>query len=255
MKHYQLIPALLMILSLTFSTLSYAQQTPPKKNPESTEIWEPQPRIITPGTNPGDAPSDAIILFDGKSLDNWTSLDGSPAKWTVSEGAMTVVRGARDIRTKQEFEDFQLHIEWRTPSVTNPNQQTSQNRGNSGIFLQGKYEVQVLDNYENKTYANGQAGSIYKQHIPLVNASRKPGEWQTYDIIYTAPHFNSEGRLLIPAKVTVIHNGVLVQNQVEIWGPTEYIGLPVYKAHGKGPIQLQDHGDAVSYRNIWIREL
>ncbi|MCU0358245.1 MAG: DUF1080 domain-containing protein [Cyclobacteriaceae bacterium] len=231
----------------------HAQQST-KKNPESTEIWEPQPRIITPGNNPGDAPSDATILFDGKNLDNWVSLDGTPAKWMVSDGAMTVVRGARDIRTKQEFGDFQLHIEWRTPPVTNANQ-TGQNRGNSGIFLQGRYEVQVLDNFDNKTYANGQAASVYKQHIPLVNASRKPGEWQVYDIIYTAPRFNNEGRLLIPAKVTVMHNGVLVQHQVDIWGPTEYIGMPVYQAHGKGPIQLQDHGDAVSFRNIWIREL
>jgi hypothetical protein len=243
---------LLLFLVVAASSPSYAQDAA-KKNPESTEIWEPQPRIITPGKNPGDAPSDAVILFDGKSLANWTALDGSPAKWTLSDGVMTVVRGGKDIRTKQEFGDFQLHIEWRTPAVTSPNQ-TGQGRGNSGIFLQGRYEVQVLDNYENKTYANGQAGSIYKQHIPLANASRKPGEWQVYDIIYTAPRFNDEGRLLIPAKVTVIHNGVLVQNNVDIWGPTEYIGLPVYKAHGKGPIQLQDHGDAVSFRNIWIRE-
>jgi hypothetical protein len=167
---------------------------------------------------------------------------------------MTVVAGSREIRTKDEFTDFQLHVEWRSPSEVNP-QKTGQQRGNSGIFLQGKYEVQVLDSYDNKTYANGQASSIYKQHPPLVNAARKPGEWQTYDIIFTAPKFNADGRVLIPAYVTVIHNGIITQNHVAIWGPTEYIGLPIYKTYEKGPIILQDHGDAVSYRNIWIRNL
>ncbi|MBX2962787.1 MAG: DUF1080 domain-containing protein [Cyclobacteriaceae bacterium] len=236
-----------------FSQLVWAQQTP-RKNPESTEIWEPQPRIVTPGKENSAAPSDAIILFNGQHLDNWVSLDGTPAKWTVGDGAMTVVRGAKDIRTKQDFGDFQLHVEWRTPPVTQANQ-VGQNRGNSGIFLQDRYEIQVLDNFESKTYSNGQVGSVYKQHIPLVNASKKPGEWQTYDIIFTAPRFNNEGRILSPAKVTLMHNGILVQNHVDIWGPTEYIGLPVYEAHGKGPIRLQDHGDAVSFRNIWLREL
>ena len=236
---------------LTINALAQA----PKKNPESTEIWEPQPRIVVPGNTAGSAPSDALVLFDGKTFENWVSLDGGPVKWNLSDGAMTVVRGGKDIRTKQEFGDFQLHIEWRTPEVTNANQQVSQNRGNSGIFLQDRYEVQVLDSHENKTYANGQAGSLYKQHIPLVNASRKPGEWQTYDIIYSAPRFSAEGRVLIPANVTVIHNGVLIQNHVDLWGPTEYIGLPMYQPHGKAPLRLQDHGDAVSYRNIWIREL
>ena len=226
----------------------------PKKTPESTEIWEPQPRIVTPAEIPGGAPSDAIILFDGKSLDNWVGLDGGHAKWTVSDGVMTVVRGAKDIITKQEFGDCQLHIEWRSPPVTNANQ-TGQNRGNSGIYLQDRYEVQVLDNYENKTYANGQAASIYKQHIPLVNAGKKPGEWHTYDIMYTAPVFSEDGKVTHPARITIIHNGILVQNNVLVLGPTEYIGLNVYKPHGKAPIRLQDHGDAVSYRNIWIRGL
>lgn len=245
--------SILISLILVAASLALAQQ-PPKKNPESTEIWEPQPRLVTPGTRPGDAPSDAIILFDGKNLDSWVGLDGGPAKWTVSDGTMTVVRGTRDIRTKLEFGDFQLHVEWHSPPVTNANQ-VNQNRGNSGIYLQDRYEVQVLDNYDNKTYANGQAASIYKQHIPLVNAARKQGEWHSYDIIYTAPRFSSEGRVLVPANVTVLHNGIVVQNHVDIWGPTEYIGLPIYQAHGKGPIRLQDHGDAVSFRNIWIREL
>ncbi|HEY9005335.1 3-keto-disaccharide hydrolase [Ohtaekwangia sp.] len=231
-----------------------AQDQPNKKTPESSEIWEPQPRIITPAEKTGDAPSDATVLFDGKSLDNWVCIDGTAPKWTIKDGAVTVVAGSKDIKTKKEFGDFQLHVEWRSPAEVDP-KQVSQGRGNSGIFLQERYEVQVLDNYNNKTYANGQASSIYKQHIPLVNACRKPGEWQVYDIYFTAPRFNAEGRVLVPAYVTVVHNGVLSQNHVAIWGPTEYIGLPVYKAYEKGPIRLQDHGNPVSYRNIWIRDL
>jgi hypothetical protein len=225
-----------------------------KKTPESTEIWEPQPRIITAGEKPGDAPSDALILFDGKNLDSWTGLDGNAAKWTVKDGILTVVAKAQDIKTKKEFGDFQLHVEWRSPAEVDPSK-TGQGRGNSGIFLQERYEVQVLDNYNNKTYANGQASSIYKQHIPQVNACRKPGEWQAYDIFFTAPRFNTEGRIISPAYVTVVHNGVLSLNHVAIMGPTEYIGLPVYKPYEKGAIRLQDHGNPVSYRNIWIREL
>lgn len=231
-----------------------AQAQSDKKTPETTEIWEPQPRIITPGEKPTDAPSDAIVLFNGTNLDAWNALDGSAAKWTVNEGALTVAPGKGDIQTKQEFTDFQLHVEWRSPAAVDPTK-TSQGRGNSGIFLQGLYEVQVLDNYQNKTYANGQAGSIYKQHLPLVNACKAPGVWQMYDIFYMAPRFNKEGRIVTPAYVTVVHNGVLVQNHVALWGPTEYIGLPLYKPHEKGPIKLQDHGNLVSFRNIWIREL
>ena len=245
---------LVLAISLLFLYVGTFAQSDDKKTPESTEIWEPQPRIITPGERPSDAPSDAVILFDGKNLDEWTSADGSAAKWTVKDGAFTVAAGTKEIKTKKEFGDFQLHIEWRAPSEVNPNQ-TGQGRGNSGVFLQGRYEVQVLDNYNNKTYANGQASSIYKQHIPLANACKKPGEWQTYDIVYTAPRFNKEGRVAIPAYVTVIHNGVLTQNHVALWGPMQFIGLPVYKPHETGPIQLQDHGNPVSYKNIWIREL
>lgn len=243
-----------LVALLTMSGIALAQDQANKKSPESTEIWEPQPRIITAGEKSGEAPSDALVLFDGKSLDQWTSLDGSPAQWTVRDGAVTVMPGGKDIKTKKEFGDFQLHVEWRSPAAVDP-KKTGQGRGNSGIFLQERYEVQVLDSYNNKTYANGQASSIYKQHIPLVNASRKPGEWQVYDIIFTAPRFNAEGRVVSPAYVTVLHNNVLTLNHVALWGPSEYIGLPVYKAYEKGPIRLQDHGDAVSYRNIWIREL
>jgi hypothetical protein len=229
-------------------------QAPDKKTPESSEIWEPQPRIITPGEKPGESPSDATILFDGKNLDNWVSLDGTAPKWTLKDGVMTVMPNGKDIKTKKEFGDFQLHVEWRAPAEVDPTK-TGQGRGNSGIFLQDRYEVQVLDNYNNKTYGNGQASSIYKQHIPMINACRKPGEWQYYDIFFTAPRFNTEGRVITPAYVTVVHNGVLSLNHVAIWGPTEYIGLPVYKAYEKGVIRLQDHGNLVSYRNIWIRDL
>ena len=229
-------------------------QTDNKKTPESSEIWEPQPRIITPAEKPTDAPSDALVLFDGKNLDQWVSADEGAPKWTVKDGSFTVTAGAKDIKTKKEFGNFQLHVEWKTPTEVNPNQ-TGQGRGNSGIFLQERYEVQVLDNYENKTYANGQASSIYKQHIPLVNACKKPGEWQVYDIFFTAPRFNKEGRIIEPAYVTVIHNGALTLNHVAIWGPTEYIGFPVYKPYETGCIRLQDHGNPVSYRNIWIRDI
>jgi hypothetical protein len=245
---------LLSGITLLVATTVLSAQEQSKKTPESTEIWEPQPRIVAPAEQPGAAPADAVVLFDGKSFDNWTSADGGTPKWTVKDGAMTVMPGAKEIKTKKEYGDFQLHVEWRTPATVDPNK-TGQGRGNSGIFLQGRYELQVLDNYNNKTYANGQASSIYKQHIPLVNACRKPGEWQTYDVVFTAPRFNAEGRVLFPAYITVLHNGIVTLNHIAIWGPTEYIGFPVYKAGDKGPILLQDHGDAVSYRNIWIREL
>jgi hypothetical protein len=247
-----------MVAGLALATTSFvpgfSQDQNNKKTPESSEIWEPQPKVINPGQKYGDAPADALVLFDGKNFDQWESAQGGAVKWAVNDGAMTVVAGAKEIKTKKEFGDFQLHVEWRAPAEVNP-AQTGQGRGNSGIFLQGVYEVQVLDNFNNKTYANGQASSIYKQHIPLVNVCRKPGEWQTYDIIFTAARFNAEGRVIHPAYVTVIHNGVLTQNHIAIWGPTEYIGFPVYKPMEKGPIVLQDHGNPVSFRNIWIREL
>ncbi|MFC3197456.1 DUF1080 domain-containing protein [Parapedobacter deserti] len=231
-------------------TLPVLAQT--KMKPEETEVWEPEPRVVT--TYPDKAPSDAIVLFDGSSLDQWVSRkDGSsPAEWEVADGAFTVARGKGDIQTKQEFTDYQLHLEWRTPTKI---EGEGQGRGNSGVFMQGLYEVQVLDSYNNRTYSNGQAASIYKQRIPLVNATKPPGEWQTYDIVWTAPRFNADGILISKARITVIHNGVLVQNNVELDGATEYIGNPKYKAHGPGPIILQDHGNPVSFRNIWIRPL
>uniref|UniRef100_UPI00321777EE 3-keto-disaccharide hydrolase n=1 Tax=uncultured Draconibacterium sp. TaxID=1573823 RepID=UPI00321777EE len=226
-----------------------------KMKPEMTEIWDPEVSIITPGATPVDAPSDAIVLFDGVDLGReWTNGDGGEPGWLVEDECATVVRGQGIIKTKRVFEDFQLHIEWRTPAEVVGE---SQGRGNSGIFLQGRYEVQVLDNFNNRTYRNGQAGSLYKQHAPLVNACKAPGLWQVYDIIYTAPRFNDDGTYFTPPTVTVLHNGVLVQNHVKLRGPTEYVGIPEYsvKKHGADCIMLQDHGNPVSYRNIWIREL
>ena len=221
-------------------------------DPKETEVWEPEPEVVTPGelTAP---PSDAIVLFDGTDFSNWEHENGEPVKWQLEDGAMTVVKKTGSIRTKQGFGDCQLHVEWRTPAEV---EGEGQGRGNSGIFLQARYELQVLDSYNNRTYSNGQAGSLYKQYMPLVNASRKPGEWQIYDIIYTAPRFDDDGKVVSPAVMTVLHNGVLVQNHSELRGPTVYKGQPQYEQHDdREPIVLQDHSDPVSYRNIWIREL
>lgn len=224
----------------------------PEGDPKLTEVWDPVPPVVTPGiwTAP---PSDAVVLFDGKDFSRWQHLKGDSVKWKLNDGAMTVVKKTGNIATRQGFGDCQLHIEWRTPEKV---EGESQGRGNSGIFLQGRYELQVLDSYDNRTYSNGQAGSMYKQAIPLVNACRKPGEWQTYDVIYTAPRFAEDGTVQKPAFITVFQNGVLVLNHFDLKGPTEYIGQPKYKKHGlKEPLMLQDHGNPVSYRNIWIREL
>src|ERR1700748_2869318 len=233
-----------------------------KGKPEDTETWEPIPKVVTPGATFKDAPSDAIILFDGKNLDEWVQNgDGSPAKWDVADGIITVNKKYGKIETKRKFNNYQLHIEWRVPAnITG----TGQARGNSGIFLAsiGKgdagYELQVLDSYENKTYVNGMAGSLYKQAIPLANPGRKPGEWQTYDIVWTAPTFNADGSLKTPAYATVFFNGVLVENHFELKGQTLYIGKTLYKAYTSAPIKLQAHGDKsepISFRKIWVREL
>ena len=237
-------------------------QSPAKPKPEDTEIWEPVPAVVTPGATCGAPPSDAIVLFDGKNMDEWLSVrDQSPAKWTVADGVMTVSKGEGSIQTKRSFKNYQLHVEWKVPTnITG----TSQARGNSGVFLASTgpgddgYELQVLDSYENKTYVNGMAGSLYKQAIPLANPTRKPGEWQTYDVVWTAPTFNSDGSLKTPAYATVFFNGVLVENHFELKGQTLYIGKPFYTAYTSAPIKLQAHGDKsepISFRNIWIREL
>ncbi|MFI5138952.1 MAG: DUF1080 domain-containing protein, partial [Sphingobacteriales bacterium] len=211
------------ILSGSF-LMANAQQA----KPEDTEIWDPIPKVVTPGATFSDAPSDAIILFDGANLDQWVqNSDGSPAKWDVKDGVLTVNKNYGNIETKRSFTNYQLHIEWREPEGL---EGSGQGRGNSGVFLAsiGKgdagYELQVLDPFNNKTYVNGMAGSIYKQAIPLANPGRKNGEWQSYDVVWTAPTFNADGSLKSAARVTVFFNGVLVENNFELWGPTLYIG-------------------------------
>ncbi|WP_237561813.1 3-keto-disaccharide hydrolase [Flagellimonas algicola] len=223
--------------------------------PEATETYEPVPPRVTPGLD-GAPPSDAIVLFNGKDFDQWISTsDSTSVNWHLNkDGSMTVKDKTGNIQTKQSFGSIQLHIEWRSPKEV---QMSGQNRANSGVFLQGLYEVQVLDNNDNGTYVNGQVGSIYKQSVPLAMASVPSGEWNSYDIIYHAPKFSRGGNIVSPATITVLHNGVLIQDHFEIEGPSEYIGWPQYKSHGKRPLMLQDHRDnsRVSYRNIWVREL
>lgn len=239
---------LLSIFTLTVMATGYAQES---TDPKATEVWEPEPKIVTPGNN-GFPPSDAIVLFDGKDLSQWADKDGNAPRWKSDGSAMTVEKGTGDIKTKQTFGDIQLHIEWRTPAKV---EGEGQGRGNSGIFFQERYELQVLDSYKNRTYSNGQAGSIYKQTMPLANASKGPGEWQAYDVVFIAPRFNDDGTLKSSGRITVFHNGVLIQHYTEIQGTTEYIGKPKVAAHGKGSIRLQDHGNPTSFRNIWVREL
>jgi hypothetical protein len=259
-------PRLLALALLTVAASSArAQQNPtqPRPRPEDTEQWEPVPKVVTPGRTDDAPPSDAIVLFDGRGLDEWVNTkDKSPAGWTVANGVLTVDKSKGNIETKRSFRNYQLHLEWRIPpGVTH----TGQARGNSGLFLastgagDGGYELQILDSYDNKTYVNGQAGSIYKQNPPLANAMRPQGEWQTYDVVWTAPTFNADGSVKTPARVTAFHNGVVVQNGYELKGETVYIGKPSYKAYsGSAPIKLQAHGDPsppISFRNMWIREL
>ena len=245
--------SLLVAGTLLVSTTLYAQK---EYTPEDTEVWKPVPKVITPGAQDDQPPADAIVLFDGTTMDAWEIHDSTT--WTVHDGMVTIEPSEAkqqmptSIRTRQPFGDMQLHIEWMAPAQV---EGEGQRRGNSGILIQGRYELQIQDNYNNKTYVNGQAGSIYKQHAPLVNACRKPGEWQSYDVFYTAPTFDKIGLLLTPAYITVMHNGILVQHHTEIKGRIKFIGLPHYEPHGKEPIHLQDHGNAVSFRNIWVREL
>jgi hypothetical protein len=242
-------------LALCIAQLSVAQVDPRWKPNDPTR---PLPPVIESGTAstqdaPGHPPSDAIVLFDGKNLSQWVGEDGQPAKWKVADGYMEVVPHGGLIHTRQAFADCQLHVEFAEPA---PPLGEDQGRGNSGVFLMGLYEVQVLDSYHSKTYADGQASAVYGQFPPQVNASRAPGQWQTYDIVFHGPHFDKDGKLLRPARVTVLHNGVLVQDNVELSGPTGHHQRPAYKpTPDKLPLSLQDHDNPVRFRNIWVREL
>ncbi|MEO5782850.1 MAG: DUF1080 domain-containing protein [Ginsengibacter sp.] len=253
-----------LLVSAAFIFAAIVTKAQEKAKPEDTEVWSPIPKVIAPAKKIFlDPPSDAIILFSGKDLSQWVSTDDTtkPAEWIVSKKMMTVNKKSGNIQTRQSFQDYQLHLEWRIPkNITG----TGQLRGNSGLFLAsiGKgdagYELQIMDSYNNSTYVNGQAGSIYKQYPPLVNANLPPGFWQTYDVIWTAPRFGEDGTLKSPARVTTFFNGILIQNNVEVKGTTVYIGKPSYQKHGPSPIKLQAHGDKsepISFRNIWIRPM
>ncbi|RIA45520.1 uncharacterized protein DUF1080 [Hephaestia caeni] len=248
-------------LLLLIPAIAAAQDTKPR--PEDTEQWSPAVQVVLPGKfEASPPPSDAIVLFDGTALDHWQSVeDDSPARWTVADGAMTVVKQAGNIQTRQSFGSYQLHLEYRIPAgITG----TGQARGNSGLFLAstGKgdkgYELQIVDSYQNNTYVNGQAGSIYKQYPPLANPVRKPGEWQSIDVVWNKPAFAADGTVERPASVTAFINGVLVQDQAVLRGETVYIGQPSYTVYDRAPIKLQAHGDPstpISFRNIWVREI
>jgi len=241
-----------MVIVLFFPLLILSQDLPKWK---AHDLDRPRPKIIAPPAQylPVNPPSDAIVLYDGKDLSDWEAMDGDETEWINGDGYFECVRGSGYIRSKQAFGDIQLHVEWAAPLPVKGN---SQGRGNSGVFLMGLYEVQVLDSYDNLTYADGQAGAVYGQYPPQVNAARPPGEWQTYDIVFQKPRFNSLGMLIKPAQMTVLHNGVLVQDNVELWGGTEWQKFKPYKLHpDKLPISLQDHGNPVRFRNIWAREL
>src|SRR5690606_31319695 len=242
-----------LALGTLLGSWGQAQEVEPTE-PKATEVRHPVPPRVVPGGN-GAPPSDAIVLFDGRNMDQWiSSVDSTASKWILNpDGSMTVKDGSGDIQTKGNFGSVQLHLEWRSPAEV---QGQDQSRGNSGVFLSNRYEIQILDNNDNETYANGQVASVYKQHIPLAMASVPTGEWNSYDIIYHAPVFE-KGQKVRSGTITLLHNGVLVQDHVEVLGTTPYIGWPKNLPHGKAPIRLQDHADnsRVSFRNIWLREL
>ncbi len=251
--HWIIMFSALIILAGVHSNGQTARQEVEKWSVHDME--RPMPPVVDPGPagEPVPAPSDAIVLFDGKNLSQWTDWKGQPARWKVEKGHMEVVAKTGSIRTKKEFGDCQLHVEWASPVVVKGE---SQERGNSGVFFMNVYEVQVLDCYNNKTYADGMTAAIYAQYPPMVNACRPPGEWQTYDIVFRRPRFDENGRLISPATMTVFHNNVLVHENAELIGPTAHKARPPYKAHpDKLPISLQDHGNPIRFRNIWVREL
>jgi hypothetical protein len=272
MKTFRLFTILLFSMLFWAAIACAQQQQQPEWPPELTEDWTPVSDSVHTTGHFAEPPSDAIVLFDGTDLSQWQSapgyfpsMEGVPdyleelqadhdeAPWNVEDGVMTVEPGSGNIKSNESFGDMHLHIEWKTPSEIDGD---GQGRGNSGVFLMGLYEIQVLDSWQNETYSNGQAGSIYKQKAPMVNASRPPGEWQSYDIFFEAPYFDEDGKLIKPAYVTVLHNGVLIHHREKLQGPTTYIGPSHYEPHPhKLPIGLQDHGDYVSFRNIWVREL
>ncbi len=249
--------ALSILLAAGATMSADAAGAQPSKDWPIHSVDRLKPRVVDPGpyTAPLPAPSDAIVLFDGRSLEGWRSESAAnnPAPWRVVGGAMQVVPGSGGVATAGSYGDIQLHIEWMAPD---PPARSGQDRGNSGVFLMGRYEVQVLDSYRNDTYADGQSGAIYGQYPPLVNANRPPGQWQTYDIVFRRPRFDAQGRLERPARMTVIHNGVLIQDAVELTGPTGHYERPPYEAHpDELPITLQDHGHPVRFRNMWLRRL
>jgi hypothetical protein len=244
-----------LVLTLGFCVMTEANAQSPADWPIHSP-HRPQPRVVNPGPAgpPVAAPADAIVLFHGGDLSRFRDAKGGPAKWKVEKGYIEVVPGTGALVSADNFGDVQLHIEWAAPSKV---EGESQERGNSGVFFGGgRYEVQVLDSYNNITYPDGQAGAIYGQYPPLVNASRPPGEWQTYDIVFRGPRFDPSGKLIRPARMTVLHNNILVQDNVELTGPTAHMRRPPYQAHAiELPISLQDHSNPVRYRNIWVRKL
>jgi hypothetical protein len=291
MKHIQTLLVLLLLCSVSHAQQQKAPQAQPRFNyaemqakmkkfmssfdslnpmqknmffTEVKHIMDPEVTKVEPGRTDSDAPSDAIVLFNGNDLIEWEEVTWGPAgpggkkpiSWVLKDGGMQPTPSSGTAQTKRSFRDFQLHIEWKTP-VGLAATVTGQDRGNSGVIIQGMYEVQILDSYTNRTYRNGQAGAVYMQYAPLVNPSRKEGEWQSYDIIYTAPRFKDASTYFTAPRLTIIYNGVLVQNNIEVQGPTVFPGIPQYiiKEHGDGPIQLQQHGNPTTFRNIWIREL
>ena len=252
------VPALAIGTVLLCPTVHGAEKIDPAAPERATEVWSPVPPIVQ--TPPGQPPSDALVLFDGRSSDAWEPVKAGAAMWPMVDGALVVPAShPGDIQTKRSFGDIQLHLEWRAPADVSGE---GQGRGNSGIFFMGRYELQILDSYENPTYVNGEAGAVYKEHAPLVNASRRPGEWQVYDVVFVAPRFDASGKLVHPARLTAFHNGVLIQYDVALTGPTPNAAtfhqatLPPYEAHpDRLPLLLQDHRNPVAFRNIWVREL